>query len=62
MLLMHMELIVIGIKGLTRKNLGSKVLIVIYDDRWSDIKKLIIGLTEVDITNNGGIFYISQTS
>lgn len=59
MVLMHMGLIVIGIKGLTRKNLGSKVLITIYDDRWSDIKKSIIGLTEVDMTNNGGIFYIS---
>jgi len=57
--LMHMGLIVVGLKGLTRKNLGTKVLIVIYDDRWSDLKKSIIGLTEVDMTNNGGIFYIS---
>jgi len=56
---MHMGLIVIGLKGLTRKNLGTKVLIVVYDDRWSDQKKSIIGLTEVDMTNNGGIFYIS---
>ncbi|KAG5579129.1 hypothetical protein H5410_049756 [Solanum commersonii] len=57
--LMHMGLIVVGLKGLTRKNLGTKVLIEIYDDRWSDLKKSIIGLTEVDMTNNGGIFYIS---
>ena len=48
-----------GIKGLTRKNLGTKTLITIYDNRWSDIKKAIIGLTEVDMTNNGGIFYVS---
>ncbi|KAG5608537.1 hypothetical protein H5410_019818 [Solanum commersonii] len=54
-----MGLIVVGLKGLTRKNLGTKVLIVIYDDRWSDLRKSIIGLTEVDMTNNGGIFYIS---
>lgn len=59
MTLMHMRLFVLGIKGLTRKNLGAKVLIVLYDDRWSDLKKSIIGLTEVDMTNNGGIFYIS---
>lgn len=59
MTLMHMGLIVLGIKGVTRKNLGAKVLIVLYDDRWSDLKKSIIGLTEVDMTNNGGIFYIS---
>lgn len=25
----------------------------------SDLKKSIIGLTDVDMTNNGGIFYIS---
>jgi len=54
-----MGLIVIGLKGLTRKNLGTKVLVVVYDDRWSDQKKFILGLTEVDMTNNGGIFYIS---
>lgn len=58
--LMHIGLIVIGIKGLTRKNLGTKTLITIYDNRWSDIKKAIIGLTEVDMTNNGGISYISS--
>ena len=57
--LMHMGLIVVGLKGLTRKNLGTKVLVVIYDDRWSDLKKSVIGLTEVDMTNNGGIFYVS---
>ena len=57
--LMHMGLIVIGIKGLTKKNLGTKVLITIYDDRWSDPKRSILGLTEVDMTNNDGIFYCS---
>ena len=43
--LMHMGLIIIGLKGLTRKNLGTKVLITIYDDRWTDPKRSIIGLT-----------------
>ena len=56
---MHMGLIIISVKGLTRKNLGTKILIVIYDDRWSDLKKSIIGLTEVNMTNNGGIFHIN---
>lgn len=54
-----MRLIIIGVKRLTRKNLGTKILIVIYDDRWLDLKKSIIGLTKVDMTNNEGIFYIS---
>lgn len=54
--LMHMGLIVIGLKGLTRKSLGTKVLITIYDDRWSDSKKSIIGLTEVDMSNNSKLF------
>ena len=54
-----MGLIIIGVKGLTRKILGIKILIVIYDDTLSDLKKSIIGLTWVDMTNNGGISYIS---
>ena len=57
--LMHMGLVVIGLKGLTRKNLGTKVLITLYDSRWSESKRSIIGLTEVDMSNNGGIFYCS---
>lgn len=59
MTLMHMELIVLGIKGLTRKNLGAKVLIVLYDDRCTYLEKPVIGSTEVNMTNNRRIFYIS---
>ncbi|KAG5606900.1 hypothetical protein H5410_028392 [Solanum commersonii] len=57
--LIHMGLVVIGLKGLTRKNLGTKVLITLYDSRWSESKRSIIGLPEVDMSNNGGIFYCS---
>jgi len=57
--LAHLGLIVIGIKGLTRKYVGAKALIVIYDDRWTDVKKSIIGVTEVDMNENKGIFYCS---
>lgn len=50
--LMHMGLVVIGLKGLTRKNLGTKVLITLYDSRWSESKRSIICLTKVDMSNN----------
>jgi hypothetical protein len=43
--LMHLGLITIDIKGLTRKYVGAKTLIVFYDDRWTNIKKAIIGAT-----------------
>ena len=59
MSLMHMGLIVVGLKILTRKNLGTKVLVVIYDNRWPDLKRSIIGITEVDMSTNGGLFYCS---
>lgn len=37
--LIHLGLIVIGIKGLVRKYLGSKVLLMPYDNRHKDILK-----------------------
>ncbi len=32
---------------------------LLYDDRWTDVKKSIIGVTEVDMNENKGIFYCS---
>lgn len=43
MSLMHLDLIVIGLKGLTIKIFETKVLVAIFDDRWSHLKKSIIG-------------------
>lgn len=56
---MHIGLVVIGIKGkgLVRKELGRKTLISLYDGRWTDASKAMIGMTEVDMNENKGIFY-----
>lgn len=59
MSLMHMWLIVVGLKGLIKKNLGTKVLVTIYDNRWSNTIRSIIGTTKVDMSTNGGLFYCS---
>lgn len=56
---MNVGLVVIGIKGkgLVRKELGRKTLISLYDERWIDARKAMIGMTEVDMNENKGIFY-----
>ncbi|XP_059631379.1 uncharacterized protein LOC132274189 [Cornus florida] len=56
---MHMGLIVIGISGLMRQDTGCKTLVTIYDERWKDMGKALIGLTEVDMNRSRGIFYCS---
>lgn len=45
----HLRLIVFGLKGLTRKQIGGKVLLALYDSRFSVKKKSILGLVKVDI-------------
>ncbi|KAK8957539.1 hypothetical protein KSP39_PZI001120 [Platanthera zijinensis] len=58
--LVHLGLIVIGLKGLARKKLGTKVLITLLDKRWqSDARKAMIAAMEVDMSGNKGIFYCS---
>ena len=57
--LMHLGLLVIGIKGLTRKGIGCKTLITVFDSRWTDVKTAIIGMTEVDMNENRAIIYCS---
>ena len=42
-----------------RKELGTKVLITIYDDKWGDMKKATIAIIEDNMTNNLGLFYYS---
>lgn len=55
----HLGMIVIGIRGLTRKQNGGKVFLILYDDRFPNPKQAIIGLIECDMNNNMGIVYIS---
>lgn len=57
--LMHLGLIVVGIKGMTRKQLGSKTSLMVYDGRHFKAPHASLGLTEIDMNYNGGIFYCS---
>ena len=46
--LLHLRLIVIGIKGLVKKNLGTKVLIAFLDNGWrTNAKHVLIAAVEV---------------
>lgn len=47
--LMHLGLIVVGVKGLTRKDVGAKVMVSILDTRWTNQEKAIIGCMEIDM-------------
>lgn len=44
---------------MTRKNLGCKTLVTLYDTRWNDIGRAMIASIEVDMNNNSGILYCS---
>ena len=58
--LLHLGLIVIGIKGLVRKSLGTKVLITFLDTGWkTNARNALIAASEVDMNENKGIFYCS---
>ena len=48
--LLHLGLIVIGIKGLVRKSLGTKVLLAFLDNGWrTNARNALIAAIEVDI-------------
>lgn len=55
----HLGLFVIGVKALVRKDTGTKALMVLFDDIWSNIKKAIISSTEVELNRNIRLFYIA---
>lgn len=56
----HLGLIVLGVRGLSRKGLGGKVLLVLVDTRIKEsTKDAIIGMIEVDMNNNFGLAYIA---
>ena len=58
--LLHLGLIVIGIKGLVREHLGTKVLIYLLGN-WcrTNANNALIAAIEVDMNENKGIFYCS---
>ena len=58
---MHIGLIVIGLKGMVRKETGYKVFVVVTDTRnKTNRMKGIIGTIEADMNQNRGIFYLSR--
>ena len=58
--MVHLGLIIIGVKSLVRKNLGAKILISILDNGWqTNVKKALITAIEVYMSDNKGIFYCS---
>jgi hypothetical protein len=50
---------IIGIKGMTRKKLGTKVLVTLLDKRWDTINKASLGFLEGDMNENILITYIA---
>ena len=55
----HQGMYIIGIKGMTRKKLGTKVLITLLDKRCDSINKAALGLLEGDMNENMLITYIA---
>ncbi|KAI9118030.1 hypothetical protein K1719_010362 [Acacia pycnantha] len=55
----HIGMIVIGIKGLTRKGTGAKTLVTIADKGMDGQKKQLIATIEADMNQNVGLFYCS---
>jgi hypothetical protein len=55
----HQGMYIIGIKGMTRKKLGAKVLITLLDKRWDTIDKAALGFLEGDMNENMLITYIA---
>lgn len=58
--LVHLGLIVIGIRGLVRKEIPVIVLITLMDKGWkSDARNALIAAVKVDMSCNSGLFYCS---
>ena len=55
----HQGMYIIGVKGMTRKKLGAKVLITLLDRRWETIHKAALGFLEGDMNENRLITYIA---
>jgi hypothetical protein len=55
----HQGMYIIRIKGMTRKKLGTKVLVTLLDKRWDTINKATLGFLEGDVNENNLITYIA---
>jgi len=55
----HQGMYIIGVKGITRKKLGTKVLITLLDKRWGSVDKAALGFIEGDMNENRLITYIA---
>ena len=55
----HQGMYIIGVKGMTRKKLGAKVLITLLDRRWESVDKAALGFLEGDMNENRLITYIA---
>ena len=55
----HQGMYIIGVKGMTRKKLGAKVLITLLDKRWESVDKAALGFMEGDMNENMLITYIA---
>ena len=55
----HQGMYIIGVKGMTRKKLGTKVLITLLDKRWESVEKASLGFMEGDMNENRLITYIA---
>jgi hypothetical protein len=55
----HQGMYIIGIKGMTRKKLGTKVLVTLLDKRWDTINISALGFLEGYMKENSIITYIA---
>ena len=55
----HQGMYIVGVKGMTRKKLGTKVLITLLDKRWKSVDKAALGFMEGDMNENMLITYIA---
>nr|CAY56550.1 P194 protein [Rice tungro bacilliform virus] len=53
----HIGMMAIGIKGLHRKKIGTKVMVMFYDDSFGKAKEASIGSIEMDMNAGCGVFY-----
>jgi hypothetical protein len=55
----HQRMYIIGIKGMTRKKLGTKILVIMLDKRWDTINKAALEFLERGMNENSLITYIT---
>lgn len=55
----NQNLIIIGVKGLHRENLLAKVLVCLYDSKFTYIEQWLLGSIELVMNKKGGILYFT---